>query len=197
MSEDVRRAGRPADSDDLNAKIGVLTRREVEARLLAPVVEALAHEFGYARVVEVLRATIVQIAHQQGDALAAAMGGDSLVHFAESLQYWTRDQALELEVLHQDEERFDFNVTRCRYAEMYRALGISDLGAVLSCNRDYALIGGFNRNVELNRTQTIMEGATCCDFRYRVRQAPAGDDARGKGAAVGQPPHDDGEKCGE
>jgi hypothetical protein len=28
-------------SDDLNAKIGVLTRREVEARILSPVIEAL------------------------------------------------------------------------------------------------------------------------------------------------------------
>ena len=32
--------------DTLNARIGVLTRREVEARLLAPLVDALGEEFG-------------------------------------------------------------------------------------------------------------------------------------------------------
>jgi hypothetical protein len=43
------------------------------------------------------------------------------------------------------------------------------LGAVLSCNRDFALIEGFNPEVELTRTQTIMGGATCCNFRYQRR----------------------------
>ena len=33
-------------SDTLNEKIGVLTRRETEARILAPIIEALGQEFG-------------------------------------------------------------------------------------------------------------------------------------------------------
>jgi hypothetical protein len=49
---------------------------------------------------------------------------------------------------------------------MYRALGIPELGAVLSCNRDASLIEGFNPEVRFVRTQTIMQGAPCCDFRY-------------------------------
>ena len=64
-----------------------------------------------------------------------------------------------------------FDVTRCRYAEMYRALGIPELGTVLSCNRDAALIEGFNPDVTFVRTQTLMHGATHCDFRYR-RKTP-------------------------
>jgi hypothetical protein len=39
----------------------------------------------------------------------------------------------------------------------------------LSCARDYALIEGFNPDVSLKRTQTIMEGATHCDFRYCLK----------------------------
>jgi hypothetical protein len=72
-------------------------------------------------------------------------------------------------VLRQDEQALDFNVTRCRYAELYRALGLEDLGGLLSCGRDAAMIEGFNPDVELTRTQTIMEGASHCDFRYRLR----------------------------
>ena len=67
------------------------------------------------------------------------------------------------------EDRLAFNVTRCRYAELYRALGLQELGATLSCNRDGALMEGFNPNVEFRRTQTIMQGATHCDFDYRRR----------------------------
>ncbi len=153
--------------DTLNARIGVLTRREVEARLLAPLVDALSGAFGREQVVAVLRDAIIRIAQEQGAHLAQSMGGDSLNEFAASLQFWTQDNALEIDVLAQDGERFDFNVTRCRYAELYRTLGIPELGAVLSCNRDWALIQGFNDDIKLERTQTIMEGAAYCDFRYQ------------------------------
>jgi hypothetical protein len=73
-----------------------------------------------------------------------------------------------MEVLEQSENSFSFNVTRCRYAELYQALGIAELGAILSCNRDFSLIEGFNPDIHLTRTQTIMEGAAFCDFRYHL-----------------------------
>ena len=158
--------------DTLNAQIGVLTRRETEARILAPVLEALGDHFGREEVITIVRDTIIRVAQEQGSELAQQMGGDSIDHFAESLQYWTQDSALEIDVLAQDDETFSFNVTRCRYAELYKALGIADLGAVLSCNRDYALIEGFNGDVELTRTQTIMQGASHCDFRYKLGKQP-------------------------
>ncbi|MEZ5287312.1 MAG: L-2-amino-thiazoline-4-carboxylic acid hydrolase [Vicinamibacterales bacterium] len=151
--------------DRLNA-VGVLTRREIEARILAPVVEALGARFGRDEVVSVVREVIVSLAREQGRALAEASGDDSLEAFAGTLEPWTREQALTLEVHAQTPARLDFDVTRCRYAEMYRALGIPELGAVLSCNRDAALIDGFNPSVRFTRSQTIMQGAPCCDFRY-------------------------------
>lgn len=154
--------------DDLNQRIGVLTRRETEARILAPLIDALGAEFGRERVLEVLRATIINIARQQGATMAEQMGNDELGAFADTLPAWTQDDALRIETLRQDEQAFHFNVTRCRYAEMYRALGIPELGALLSCNRDFALIEGFNPDVQLERTQTIMQGATHCDFRYSL-----------------------------
>jgi hypothetical protein len=154
--------------DHLNQLIGVLTRREVEARLLAPLVAALETEFGEQRVLQVIRKTIVAIARRQGAEMVQVMGGDSLAHFRESLVHWTRSKALEIEVVEEGEKAFAFNVTRCRYAEMYRELGILRLGPVLSCSRDFALIEGFNPRIRLTRTQTLMEGAPYCDFRYRL-----------------------------
>jgi predicted ArsR family transcriptional regulator len=151
--------------DRLNA-VGVLTRREIEARILAPLLEALSKEFGRERVLEIARQTIVDVARQQGAQLAQNMGGNDLERFAASLEAWKKDDAMRIDVLEQSENRFAFNVTRCRYAEMYRILGVPELGALLSCNRDWALIQGFNPDVKLERTQTIMEGALFCDFRY-------------------------------
>ena len=149
----------------LNA-VGVLTRREIEARVLAPVIDALSREFDRDRVLAVVRDTVLAIAREQGRALAEVGGDTSLHGFAATLGPWQQDEAMQIEVAEQSDERFAFNVTRCRYAEMYRALGIPELGAVLSCNRDAALIEGFNPAITLTRTQTLMQGAPCCDFRY-------------------------------
>ncbi len=158
--------------DTLN-EIGVLRRSEIEARILLPVIDALGRQFGRERVVGIVRDVIVQVAREQGRQLAARMGGDSLAHFAAALEDWAKGDAYRMEVLERSDERFAFNVTRCRYAEMYRALGIPELGALLSCNRDFALIEGFNPGVRLTRTQTIMDGAPYCDFRF-VRTDAAG-----------------------
>jgi hypothetical protein len=126
--------------DTLN-EIGVLRRREIEARILAPVITALAEEFGRERVVGIVRDVIVRVAREQGRELAGRMGGDSLGHFAAALEDWKKGDA-------------------------YRALGIPEVGALLSCNRDFALIDGFNPGVRLTRTQTIMDSASHCDFRF-------------------------------
>lgn len=151
--------------DTLTQTIGVLTRRETEARILAPVIEALGKEFGRDAVVNTVRDVIVGLARDQGAALAAEYG-DGPDAFLETLAFWTQGGALEIEVLEQSGNRLDFNVNRCRYAEMYRALGVADLGATLSCNRDYAMVEGFNPKAKLTRAQTIMGGAECCTFRY-------------------------------
>jgi len=150
----------------LTQQIGVLVRREVEARVLAPVIHALGEKFGRAEVIEVVRDAIIDLSRQQGAELADAMGGNGCSSFQQSLQYWTKDEALAIDVKEQNESTLNFNVTRCRYAEMYRELGIPELGAVFSCNRDYALIEGFNTSAKLRRTQTLMEGKSHCDFRY-------------------------------
>lgn len=154
--------------DELNQRIGVLTRRETEARILAPLIDALGEEFGRERVLDVLREAIVRIAREQGAAMAGQSGDVDLGAFADTLPAWRKDDAMRIETLRQDDEAFHFNVTRCRYAEMYRSLGIPELGALLSCNRDFALIEGFNPDVQLERTQTIMQGAPHCDFRYSL-----------------------------
>ena len=154
--------------DTLN-DIGVLKRREIEARMLGPVIAALANEFERERVIAVVRDTIVGIARQQGAERAAQSGDNSLAAFADTAGNWRKGNALEIDVLEQNDERYSFNVTRCRYAEMYRSLGMAELGAVLSCNRDFSLIEGFNADVELVRDQTIMLGASCCTFRYARR----------------------------
>ena len=46
--------------DTLTQQIGVLTRREVEARMLIPVIQALGRSFGREDVINVIEAAIVE-----------------------------------------------------------------------------------------------------------------------------------------
>ena len=156
----------PLPPDELNA-IGVLTRREVEARLLIPLIEALSARFGQAEVLEIVRQTIIEIARQQGRELAESCPTNDLSAFASALEAWKKGDAMQIQVIEQTDRTFSFDVHRCRYAEMYQALGVPELGLLLSCNRDYSLIEGFNPEIRLTRTHTLMEGAESCDFRYQ------------------------------
>jgi predicted ArsR family transcriptional regulator len=159
----------PMPPDSLN-EIGVLKRREIEARVLMPVLEALGSQYGREQVFETARQVIIDVARAQGKELAGRMGGDTLGHFATALEDWKKGDAYRMDVLEQTDEKLSFNVTRCRYAEMDRALGIPEIGALLSCNRDFSLVEGFNPAVKLTRTQTVMEGASHCDFRFELRR---------------------------
>jgi hypothetical protein len=147
-------------------EIGVLQRREIEVRILAPVLEALGNAFGKEAVYEITRRVIVDIARQQGRELAETLGGNDLATYGASVEPWRRGGALELHVLNQDETHLDFDVNRCKYAELYRDLGLTELGAILSCDRDASFIEGFNSAIQLDRTQTILQGASHCDFRF-------------------------------
>ncbi len=184
MTTDSNPEAMPASSlqppDHLN-EIGVLKRREIEARIVGPLLDALGREFGRERVLEVAREVIIRLAHAQGAQLAEVTRGKTLAHFADGLEFWKKEDALQIDTLEQNDEKLSFNVTRCRYAELYRALGIPELGAVLSCNRDFALIEGFNPEITLTRTQTIMEGAPFCNFRYQTRPATGTSVATGQG----------------
>ena len=66
----------------------MLKRREIEARLVGPWVDARGEEFGRERVLDVLRRVIVQVTHRQGAALVEYAGGTSLEHFAAVREQW-------------------------------------------------------------------------------------------------------------
>jgi hypothetical protein len=132
----------------------------------------MAAALGEAPAKAILSRAVVKLAKQTAAEMAQeAPGGEpSLEHFIALQPLWTKGDALTIDTLHKDETRYDFNVTRCRYAEMYKAMGLAELGAVLSCNRDGAFCEGYHPKLKLERTQTIMGGATHCDFRYRMEE---------------------------
>ncbi|MDR1607051.1 MAG: L-2-amino-thiazoline-4-carboxylic acid hydrolase [Deltaproteobacteria bacterium] len=156
-------------SQPQTAPITLLQRRRIEAEILKPVYEVLKERLGPEEAKTVLGAAIQKVAREGARKLAQEMGGGTLAKLIDLQPLWRRDEALKVTVLKEDAHNFDYNVTRCAYAAMYRDLGLGDLGFFLSCLRDGAFIEGFAPDIELTRTQTLMEGASHCDFRYRVK----------------------------
>lgn len=146
--------------------VDILIRREIEALMAGPILAAFAEELGWERVERIVEPIIAGLAREAGHNLREAVGGDSLIDLAAGLEAWSRNGALEIELLEKRAGRLAYNVTRCRYAEMYRRLGLEDLGFLLSCGRDLHLVTGFNPAVRMDRTQTIMQGGAYCDFRF-------------------------------
>jgi hypothetical protein len=172
-----------------DSQLTLLQRREIEAKIVGPLVRALIAELGQEKALELVRRVISDLARQSGQELARALGEATLTVFADSLERWCEGGALEIELLERSPERLSFNVTRCRYAEMYRALGLADLGSSLSCQREFALVQGFNPAIQLTRTQTIMQGATHCDFRFEAGLAAANPSSPGSSdSQAGSPP---------
>jgi predicted ArsR family transcriptional regulator len=151
----------------------LLERRRIEAMVLIPVIRAMQERFGVDDVNEVVAEAIRNLARSQGAATAAAAPIESVVELSGRFRNGgpVSEGSLTIDVVEDDEERFGFNVTRCQFVEMYDSLEAGELGFLLSCNRDFASFEGMAPALEFNRTQTRMEGATYCDFRYRQPSA--------------------------
>ena len=148
----------------------VIDRRRIEAMVLGPMLRAFQAEFGVEKTNEIAAKVITRLAREQGAEFAAGIGGNGLEDYAANKDAWRRQGALEVDIVESDADRYSFDVTRCKYAEMYNELGYGDLGSIFSCTRDFEFVGGFNPDVKLERTQTIMDGASHCDFRYSTTQ---------------------------
>ena len=153
--------------------MGILARREIEANIIAPIYEILKRDLGQDRAQAVIAEAITKDAIKSGAEMAAREPHGANIETFVGLQHlWTKDDALVTEVARADAAAFHYTVKRCRYAEMYRDKGLAEIGALLSCVRDGAFIQGYDPRVKLTRTQTIMSGAPCCDFRYDVAADP-------------------------
>ena len=71
------------------------------------------------------------------------------------------------DVLKDDDQDFDFNVTRCVYAEFFRQLNEPELGAILVCEADTHIAELSAPAVRMSRVDTIMQGGNHCPFRYQ------------------------------
>jgi len=154
-----------------NNELGILARRKIEAEIIKPIYDILVRDLGKTRAQAIIGEAIEQAAVAAGAEFARNEPEGADLRSFVALQYlWEKDNALDVRVIDNDDEHYNYDVTRCRYAEMYHEMGLGEIGHLLSCARDEKFIVGYAPDVELTRTTTVMQGAPCCDFRYRVKK---------------------------
>ena len=153
-------------------RLPILTQRRIEAAFAKGVYDEMARELGAETAKRILANAVMKMARATAAEMAkeAPAGKTSLDSFRALKPLWTAEDALRTETVKSTDTEYHFNVVRCRYAEMYRELGLAELGAILSCNRDGVFCEGYDPKLKLRRTQTIMAGASHCDFRYTYEE---------------------------
>ncbi|MBO2982524.1 L-2-amino-thiazoline-4-carboxylic acid hydrolase [Burkholderia pseudomallei] len=166
--------------------LGILARRRIEAEIIKPIYEIMKREFGLERAQAVIAEAVRGAALDAGRAFAAKEpGGTSIASFVALQVLWEKDDALDVDVHRADDAHYDYDVRRCAYAQMYREMGLAEIGHLLSCARDSVFIEGYDARIALTRTRTLMQGGTHCDFRYRLAQPPRDGAADATHAAPG------------
>jgi L-2-amino-thiazoline-4-carboxylic acid hydrolase len=160
-------------SADATASLPMLERRRIEAEILKHVYDTLKESHGEAVARKTLADAVRRSSVAQAAEFAAQVGGrTSMQTFIDRQAQWRAGDALTVEVKEQTDQSYVYNVTRCRYAEMYRNMGLGEIGHLLSCQRDGTFCEGYDRRLKLKRTQTLMQGASHCDFNYTYEDEP-------------------------
>jgi hypothetical protein len=152
--------------------IPLIEQVKIQAQVLVPLVRALQAELGEERANTIIRNALGDLYRQYGEKWWRTQGARSLGDkMASAFEMFAAGDALEYEVVRQTPEAFDANVTACRYAKFYQEIGAPELGFLLTCSADFDLAEGYGAGVQLTRTQTIMQGASHCDFRYARKRS--------------------------
>ena len=156
----------------LENSIPILEKRKLQAEIAKSIFEEMKLELGITKAKKILKNAVIKNAVNEGNQFRKKIDNklpkDTTVidRFIEVFELWKTGGALEIKELKKTNNQYNFDVTRCKYAEMYREMGLEDIGQLLSCNRDYNFSKGFDKNLKLDREKTIMEGHSCCTFRY-------------------------------
>ena len=149
----------------MSEKSTALDAVKIQARAVIPIVRALEQELGKERAHSIVGRAIAE-AHAEWQAKTISARNshprEVEVNIAEQLP-------IDTQVVDDTDSTFAINMTRCRFAEYFRAIGAADVGALLTCGVDFATEAVLRPDWEFHRSQTIMGGASHCDFRWRLR----------------------------
>jgi len=149
--------------------ISLLDKTRIQAQVLVPVLRALRAELGKDKADAIVKQALRDWSKQLFAGIADSVEGRPKRKWAaihtEVIEVSEGDITVDMH--RHDEEALEFDITHCRFAEFFHALGEPELGAYLVCESDYDIAAAGAGEVSFAREQTLMQGAPSCTFRYR------------------------------
>src|SRR5471032_3534341 len=141
--------------------IPLIEQVKIQAQVLVPLVKALQKELGEEKANAIVRKALGGLYRKFGEDWREKQGARNIGEkMASAFKTFAGGDALDYTVVKQDAEALEVDVTGCRYAKFYKEMGAPELGFLLTCSADFDLAEGYGPDVQLTRTQTIMQGAS-------------------------------------
>jgi len=151
--------------------IPLIEKVKIQAHVLVPLVKTLQAELGEERANTLVQKALAGLFREYGEKWWRSQGArDFDEKIASAFEMFAAGDALQYDVVKSTPDAVELNVTECRYAQFYNKIGAPELGFLLTCSADFSHAEGFGAGVQLTRTQTIMQGASHCDFRYALKR---------------------------
>ena len=148
--------------------ITVIEQAKIQAQVLVPLVKALQAELGEDRANALVRTALGDVYRRFGEQWWRSQGSSHVgENMASAFASFAKGDAIDYSVRARSQDTYEIDVTQCRYAQFYKELGEPELGFLLVCSLDFPFAEGLGPDMKLTRTQTIMQGASHCDFRYK------------------------------
>ena len=157
----------------MDRETGALTpfmqRVRSQAEVLVPLLRHLRAELGEAKANELVYPALRDAMKRWIAEIASSDSDNPIENFKKTSDIFEAmyDGDVEYETLRDDDDRWDLNMSGCRYADFFRQLDEPELGTILVCEMDDHIADLAAPAVKMSRTQTIMKGGTHCPFRYR------------------------------
>lgn len=150
-------------------RVSILEAIKIQARVLIPVMKALEAELGKERAHGIVRGAIAE----SYAGFVAARSAARNTHPGEGSGA-SETFPVETEEVENTPHAYGVNMVSCQFADYFRSIGEPEIGALMTCGVDFAVERAIRPEWRFERTQTRMQGAPFCDFRWR-RRAAAGD----------------------
>ena len=147
----------------------LLQRVRAQAEVLVPLMRRLETEIGTDKTHSILREVLSDYYRSMARTFVQESGGDRMAAFAKFAEISTAGDVVQVERRESPPGRAHMDIVRCDYAKFFQALGEPELGFLLVCSADYSVAETLGMGLE--RTQTIMQGADHCDFRWILPEA--------------------------
>ena len=135
---------------------------------MAKMIRALKERFGD-EVYEVVSKQNGEKALAEWKSIAEKIGTNSIEDLIKCLWEPLKNEGWDYEI-NETEKGIQMKCTRCGLYDLAKYCGITEEAFYMFCGNDPYITEGFNPNIGLKLTKTLMQGHDCCDHFYYYKE---------------------------